>query len=76
MHTIDFRNEDENFKKHDCISYQIDDWLVFDCPTCDYVRRFNWKTKEMKVKGGSLDTLHNGFHAPVEVPSDFDINRN
>lgn len=76
MNTFDFNSENDNFKKHDCISYKINDWLIFDCPSCDYVRKYNWKTKEMKVKGGAMDTLHKGFHAPVVVPSNFDANHN
>lgn len=76
MKIIDFTQGDDGLEKHDCIGIQVDDWLIFSCPTCDYIRKFNWKTREMKVKGGDMFTLHNGFHIPFQSsPSnDFDHN--
>jgi hypothetical protein len=67
MKELDFTGAGEHLDKHDCVSYQIDDWLIFKCQSCDYVRKFNWKTREMKVKGGDTNTLHSGFHAPFQA---------
>ena len=76
MNISEFRNAEDGFEKHECISYQIGDWLIFTCQKCDYVRKFNWKTREMKVSGGDMNTLHNGFHAPFQAAPQNDIDQN
>ena len=52
--------------KHLCASRQRGDWLYFKCPLCDYQRKMNWKTGEMKTFGGKEGVLHAGFNLPPE----------
>ncbi len=53
------------FEQHACTSKKEGDWIIFECSQCDYVRKLNYKTREMKVSGGSMTTVHSGFHVPV-----------
>ena len=62
MKPLDFGQE-----KHTCTSERKGDWIIFKCSECDYVRKLNYKTSEMKVSGGSLTTFHSGFHVPVGI---------
>ena len=50
--------------KHHCQSYQKGDWIIFFCTECDYIRKRNWKTGEMRTSGGDITVLHSGFHIP------------
>ena len=61
---------DFGYDEHSCTSERKGDWIIFKCPQCDYVRKMNYKTGEMKVKGGNLTTLHKGFHVPVGLQPD------
>ena len=56
---------DFEYEQHRCISKREGDWIIFECPQCDYVRRLNYKTREMTVTGGSMTTLHSGGYVPV-----------
>lgn len=60
--SLDFGHE-----KHSCTSERKGDWIIFTCPECDYVRKLNFKTSEMKVTGGTMTALHSGFHVPVGI---------
>lgn len=60
---------DLGFEKHECSSKKEGDWIIFSCTQCDYVRRFNWKTREVKVENGNLLVLHKGSHVPVGLDS-------
>ena len=56
-----------NESKHSCSSRQRGDWLYFKCPLCDYQRKMNWKTGEMKTIGGKEGVLHSGFNIPIDA---------
>jgi hypothetical protein len=60
IRSLDFGQE-----KHVCSSEREGDWIIFKCPQCDYVRKMNYKTNEMKVSGGDMMTTHSGFHVPI-----------
>ncbi len=61
-----FELRTEGFEKHSCESRREGDWFIFECPDCNYIRRWNPKTKEMKVTGDSDENiLHSGrYEAP------------
>lgn len=65
---IDFNSTE--WEKHECHSTREGDWIVFECPQCDYTRRMNWKTGEMKVSGGEMQVLHSGTHLPTGMDAD------
>ena len=65
MITWDFSKPDPNVETHHCHSRLEGDWIVFTCTKCkDYERRYNFKTKEMKVKNSSLHINHQGQYVP------------
>ncbi|HHH49939.1 MAG TPA: hypothetical protein ENK52_03050 [Saprospiraceae bacterium] len=68
MKKIELR--DSGFEKHICKSKLQGNWIVWKCPQCDYVRRFNYKTKKMLVKGGRMEVMHSGQHAPTGIDLD------
>ncbi len=59
------RKLDAEYEQHACTSKREGDWIIFKCTQCDYVRKMNLKTREMKVSGGDMTTVHSGFHVPV-----------
>ncbi|NUO03693.1 MAG: hypothetical protein HUU01_24020 [Saprospiraceae bacterium] len=63
-----------NEERHECYSERKDQWIIFRCPQCDYVRRMNWETGEMKVRGGDYMVLHGGFHFPTGINPDTNMN--
>lgn len=70
IRTLDFGSE-----KHTCTSEKKGDWIIFTCPDCDYVRKLNYKTQEMKVSGGNITTAHSGLHIPVGLqPENLSLN--
>lgn len=56
---------DLGYEKHECNSKREGDWIVFSCKECEYERRYNWKTREVKVTGENIMVLHKGMHAPT-----------
>ena len=65
MSNVAFIND--NFERHQCEAERNEDWLIFTCPQCDYIRRLNWRTGEMKSKGGSSEVLHEGYYQPPGI---------
>ena len=65
--SMKIRSLDFGSEKHTCTSERQGDWIIFKCPECDYVRKLNYKTREMKVSGGNMTTLHSGFHIPTGI---------
>jgi hypothetical protein len=45
----------DNFERHQCEAKRKEDWLIFTCPQCDYIRKMNWKTGEMKTRINGSD---------------------
>jgi len=63
-HHMNFQSE--GFEKHTCKSRREGDWLIFECPQCDYVRKWNPTTSEMNlVDSGDENALHSGMHQPT-----------
>lgn len=54
----------EAFEQHHCDAIREGEWLIFRCPECDYERRFNRNTGEMKVRQGPEHVLHEGQYMP------------
>ncbi|MEL6256484.1 MAG: hypothetical protein AAFR87_31060, partial [Bacteroidota bacterium] len=57
---------------HVCNSRREGDWIIFTCPKCPrYIRKYNWKTRKMIVKGDDdLSIRHMGTHLPFGVSQD------
>ncbi len=50
---------------HTCDSRREGDWIIFTCKSCpDYERRYNYKTREMRVKNSTSHTHHVGHFVP------------
>lgn len=57
---------------HPCKSARDGDWIIFTCPVCaDYERRINWRTEELRVKGGKPEIQHSGEYIPGEYKHAF-----
>jgi len=67
----DSNHEEE---RHECFSERKGTWIIFRCPECDYVRRMNWETGEMKVRGGEFSVLHSGMHYPIGINPNANMN--
>ncbi|NJL77057.1 MAG: hypothetical protein HC892_20640 [Saprospiraceae bacterium] len=52
-------------EKHTCIGHQEGDWIIFTCPKCDYQRKMNWITGEMKTNDKNSHIPHKGEHFPL-----------
>ncbi len=51
---------------HNCTSTRDGDWITFRCPKCNYCRKLNYRTQEMKlIREGDQSVLHRGMHQPV-----------
>ena len=52
-------------EKHECLSYQDGDEIIYRCPLCpQYERRFNIKTGKTWVSGMSKEISHSGCNGP------------
>ena len=61
-----FEFKSEGFEQHTCNGRREGEWLIFECPECGFVRKWNQKTNEMKVTNeGNLNALHKGMFQPV-----------
>ena len=63
---LQYENFDtEGMQQHVCKSRREGDWFIFECEHCNYVRKWNSKTKEMiLVDSGDEDALHSGRYEP------------
>ena len=61
-----FEFHSEGLEKHSCQGRREGKWLIFECPECGYVRKWNQETNEMNlVDTGDENALHSGFFEPV-----------
>ncbi|MCB0547407.1 MAG: hypothetical protein KDD19_07435 [Phaeodactylibacter sp.] len=61
-----FEFHSEGLEKHSCQGRREGKWLIFECPECGYVRKWNQETNEMNVVNrGDENALHSGFFEPV-----------
>jgi|ABPW01.1.fsa_nt_gi hypothetical protein len=66
-----FLSEEDGFERHTCKGRKEGDWVIFECPDCNYVRKWNLKTDEMKVVDrGNESALHSGFIEPTGLQLD------
>lgn len=65
MDIFDAQFENHSEETHICDSRREGDWIIFTCKYCpDYERRYNYKTREMKVKNSSPHINHVGHFVP------------
>jgi hypothetical protein len=53
-------------EQHRCESSRIADWVIHECPKCDYQLWGNLLTGEIKVLNAKENISHSGFYAPEE----------
>lgn len=73
MRQLEHYPSDER-ERHECFSERKDNWVIFRCPQCEYVRWMNWETGEMKVREGDFMVLHSGMHYPVGIDPNTNMN--
>lgn len=57
-------NSSPDAAKHECEAHKIGDWIVYDCPQCDYELKKNLKTGELFVQNAKTNISHAGGYAP------------
>jgi hypothetical protein len=58
----------EELPRHTCTARREGEWLVFTCPHCSYIRRFNTVTGDREVvQGEDPGVMHDGQYQPVGV---------
>ena len=62
-------------EKHVCNSFRQGDWIIYNCPQCDYELRENWRTGKLTVRNPKLNIRHTGSYFPDEYEDVF-VNRN
>lgn len=62
-----FRNEN-----HVCESYRVGDWIIYNCPKCNYELRENWRTGELNVRNPKAYIRHSGSYFPKEYKEAFE----
>lgn len=69
MESYYFRSE--GLERHVCTSKKKGDWIFFSCSECDYLRKMNPFTNEIKLLNpGDENALHQGMHAPVGLQAE------
>lgn len=63
MASIRFTSSSER-ERHECEAHRIGDWIVYDCPRCDYELKKNLKTGQLFVQNVKRDIEHSGSYAP------------
>jgi hypothetical protein len=53
-------------ERHRCESSRIADWVIHECPECDYQLWENLLTGEIKVLNAKVNINHSGFYVPEE----------
>lgn len=52
---------------HHCTSHREGEWIIWRCPQCEgYERRYNWKTREMRIKRGNSEAQHTGMNTGMQ----------
>ncbi len=63
---VNYEFQPHEGESHACESRREGDWIIFECPHCSYIRKWNLETDEMKVvDGGDSSVRHRGMHKPV-----------
>lgn len=65
-------NTNPDFEHHACRAYRNGDWITFQCPTCNYERRENWRTGEFQVRNSQPHVRHSGSYFPAEYRDAFE----
>ena len=52
-------------ERHECIPQRKGDWIVYNCPSCDYQLWDNMETGETKVFNAKTDIRHSGSYFPT-----------
>ncbi|MCB0559947.1 MAG: hypothetical protein H6573_05550 [Lewinellaceae bacterium] len=64
--SMNFEFHSEGFEKHSCQGRREGEWLIFECPECSYVRKWNPESNEMNlIDSGDENALHSGMFEPV-----------
>ena len=71
MLKMDFENNDQNVH-HVCNASRDGDWIVYQCPKCDYVRREHIETDESVVENIKAHIHHSGFYVPLHYLNSID----
>jgi len=53
-------------ERHRCESSRIADWVIYECPKCDYQLWENLVTGEMKVLNAKVNISHYGLFVAEE----------
>ena len=53
-------------ERHRCKSYRVADWVIHECPKCDYELWENLLTGETKIINAKVDVNHSGFYVPED----------
>ena len=53
-------------ERHRCESSRIADWVIHECPKCDYQLWENLLTGEMKVLNAKVNISHSGLYVAEE----------
>jgi hypothetical protein len=53
-------------ERHRCESYRIADWVIHECPKCDYELWENLLTGELKVINAKVNINHSGLYVSPE----------
>jgi hypothetical protein len=53
--------------KHRCKSSRVGDWIIHECPECDFQLWHNLLSDETVTSNMRVDINHSGFYAPEEL---------
>ena len=53
-------------ENHKCETSRAADWVIHECPICDYQLWKNLLTGEIKVLNAKVDISHFGFYVPED----------
>ena len=59
-------------ERHVCESYRVGDWIIYNCPKCNYELRENWRTGELNVRNSKASVRHSGTYFPIEYKQAFE----
>ncbi len=54
--------------RHVCRSIKRGDWIIYQCPKCDYVMKQHFETGELIIENAKADIHHSGtFRSPAFI---------
>ena len=68
MHQLKFK-ELPVMERHKCDSYRSGDWVIHECPKCDFELWDNLLTGDTKVINAKVNINHFGFYVSPEYYS-------